>query len=150
MTSFSNSNNGKSVYFEVVGTPVAKARPRAAHVGGHTRIYTPKKSKDFEFMVKKEAEKLFLKPFDGCIRVDIFFYLPRPKRLFWKTKPMPECYCDKRPDIDNLAKSVLDGLNRIAFRDDGQISELSVVKKYHAGDAHPKTTVCVTMLCGKD
>ncbi len=91
----------------------------------------------------KKAEEQFKHPLDGSISLAIRFYLPRPKRLIWKRRPMPEVYSDKRPDIDNLAKAVIDGLNGIAFRDDGQIADLHITKKFHAGDDEPKTIVMV-------
>ena len=34
-----------------------------------------------------------------------------------------------RPDCDNIAKSVLDALNGVAFADDSQVASLVVVKK---------------------
>ena len=36
----------------------------------------------------------------------------------------------KRPDIDNLAKAILDGLNGIAYTDDNQVAELEIQKLY--------------------
>lgn len=36
----------------------------------------------------------------------------------------------KKPDSDNIAKIVLDSLNKIAFDDDAQVVELTVVKKW--------------------
>ena len=36
----------------------------------------------------------------------------------------------KKPDIDNIAKSVLDALNKFVFKDDNQVSKLSVEKRY--------------------
>jgi Holliday junction resolvase RusA-like endonuclease len=39
----------------------------------------------------------------------------------------------KKPDIDNLAKSVLDGMNGIVWRDDSQIVSLHVTKVYASG-----------------
>jgi len=56
---------------------------------------------------------------------------------------MPRQYCDKRPDIDNLAKSVIDGLNNIAFKDDGQIADLHITKHYHSGEQEPRTVITV-------
>lgn len=124
------------------GTPVAKARPRASKTRtGKIRMYTPTKSKDFEHQVRKRAEKLFEKPLVCPIYIEIHFLMPRPKKIIWKTKPMPRVPCDKRPDLDNLCKSVEDGLNGVAFRDDGQISSMRATKKYHSGDEGPKTVI---------
>ena len=36
----------------------------------------------------------------------------------------------KKPDSDNIAKIVLDSLNKIAFDDDAQVVELTVIKKW--------------------
>lgn len=36
----------------------------------------------------------------------------------------------KKPDIDNIAKLVLDAMNKFAFKDDTQITKLEVEKKY--------------------
>ena len=36
----------------------------------------------------------------------------------------------KKPDIDNVVKIVLDALNKIAFKDDNQITKLYVEKIY--------------------
>ena len=38
----------------------------------------------------------------------------------------------KKPDCDNIAKIVLDALNKIAYKDDAQVAELSVKKRYAA------------------
>lgn len=126
----------------IPSAPVAKARPRAfTGKSGKPIIYTPKRSKRFENKVTDLAMKYFPKPFLGPVKLHIRFLLPRPKRLTWKTKPMPECYCPKRPDIDNLAKAVTDGLNGVAYVDDKQIVALNVEKLYHAGYEAPKTII---------
>ena len=36
----------------------------------------------------------------------------------------------KKPDSDNIAKIVLDSLNKIAFYDDSQVADLRVIKKW--------------------
>ena len=39
-------------------------------------------------------------------------------------------YYTKKPDVDNIAKVVLDGLNNFVFKDDNQVSKIFVEKKY--------------------
>lgn len=46
----------------------------------------------------------------------------------------------KKPDIDNIAKAVLDGLNGHAFADDKQVAALTVRKLY---DSTPRVEVKV-------
>ena len=66
--------------FGISGTPVAKARPRAfANKAGHIRMYTPKKSREFENMVRQRAEQVFEKPLQGPLRLEVTFFLPRPQ-----------------------------------------------------------------------
>ena len=36
----------------------------------------------------------------------------------------------KKPDIDNIVKIILDAMNKFAFKDDTQITKLSVEKRY--------------------
>ena len=36
----------------------------------------------------------------------------------------------KKPDIDNIAKIICDGLNGVAYKDDAQIIYLAVMKRY--------------------
>ena len=48
-----------------------------------------------------------------------------------------------RPDVDNCSKLVLDALNGILWRDDAQICELSVTRRY--ADA-PQATLKVRAL----
>ena len=41
---------------------------------------------------------------------------------------MLDIYIRRRMDVDNVAKSVLDGLNGVAYEDDDQVIELLVRK----------------------
>jgi Holliday junction resolvase RusA-like endonuclease len=46
----------------------------------------------------------------------------------------------KKPDIDNVVKSIFDALNKVAFNDDTQIISLSVRKFY---SEHPRVEVTI-------
>jgi len=132
--------------FIIKGKPLAKARPFFSTKGGKVRAFTPNTTTSYENLVKITAQTYFKTPLTGAISLSIHFLLPRPKYLYWKRKPMFACYCDKRPDIDNLAKAVIDGLNGVAFKDDGQISVLHITKMYHSGDEGPRTEIEVEEL----
>ena len=110
-----------TISFKVIGQPQSKARPRFAN--GH--IYTPKGTKVYEADVKKAylavAQGYYFK--DGPVSLVITAYLKRAKsnrRKFATTKP----------DIDNILKAVLDGLNGVAFDDDKQVANISAHKLY--------------------
>jgi Holliday junction resolvase RusA-like endonuclease len=129
----------KKYSFGISGTPIAKARPRAFNLKGHIRMYTPKRSKDFENAIRQRAEQVFEKPLQGPIRLEVTFFLPRPKYLIWKTRPMPAILHDKHIDVTNLVKSIEDGMNGVAYIDDGQIAQLEVSKYYQEGGKGPWT-----------
>jgi Holliday junction resolvase RusA-like endonuclease len=62
---------------------------------------------------------------DGPIKVLLRFQLLRPKSLPRRvTRP------DRKPDLDNLAKAVMDAARGILYRDDGQVVDLVLGKHY--------------------
>lgn len=111
------------------GVPVAKGRPRLGRYG----TYTPKKTQEYEEYVKACWVSKYgaIQPSEQPLEVYIVFYMPMGKS--W-TKRKTEEYKGRlhtnKPDIDNLVKAVLDGLNGVAYKDDKQIGTLSVVKRW--------------------
>ena len=66
-----------------------------------------------------------LQPFEGPIYGRLTFKMPRPKSHGKKiTSPT------SRPDIDKLARSVLDALTHICFLDDAQLVTLNLTKRW--------------------
>lgn len=41
---------------------------------------------------------------------------------------------NKKPDIDNVIKGILDPLNGVVFDDDVQVVSMEIIKKYVDGD----------------
>ena len=66
--------------------------------------------------------------FDGPISVHIAAVFALPKSKERKRDPVPEQWHTSKPDADNIAKSILDALNGIAFKDDSQVARLTVFK----------------------
>ncbi len=112
------------VSFTVVGDPVPKARARTVRKGGRTWSFTPKKVTMWEKVVKEEASKYFPEPFNGPVALALAFYMKRPKSR------KKDNYVMTTPDLDNLEKAVLDGLNGIAYGDDKQVVVKNAVKRY--------------------
>ena len=128
--------------FGISGAPVAKARPFGYRSKtGKSIFFTPTKTKNFEHLVRERTEEKIKKPMQGPINMTIIFFLPRPQRLIWKKRPMPIVPAPKKPDIDNLAKTILDGMRGVAFIDDSQITIMHLFKRYHAGDQGPWTQI---------
>ena len=120
-----------SIEFTVPGNPVGKARPRVTRYG----TYTPKKTKDYEELVKVcfNRSQASPEPYGGLVCVIAAkFSVPDSYRKSEKRRLPGTPYLHK-PDADNVAKAVLDALNGIAFSDDSQITELHVYKQYSAG-----------------
>ena len=119
--------------FEVPGAIKGKGRPR---VNSYTGIvYTPTTTKDYEYLV----EQYFLlkypkfKPLEGRLSVNIkaIFSIPKSAKKTDKDKILENTISPtKKPDIDNIVKIILDAMNKFAFKDDTQITKLSVEKKY--------------------
>lgn len=120
--------------FTVLGEPVAKERARV--VGG--RAFTPKRTKAYEEQVAWEYKKQKGKFFENKpvkIHIAIFFAPPKsmPVKEFAKIMQGELMYTGKK-DIDNIAKSILDGLNGVAYIDDKQVVQLTISKKYTIGE----------------
>lgn len=116
---------GAMIEFFVPGVPVPQGRPRFSTRGGYPRAYDDKKSRAWKDAITLAAKTHKVRLMEGPIEVFLTFHMPRPKgipkNVFWHSK---------RPDLDNLVKAVLDGLQGHAFKDDGQIAMLVAEKKY--------------------
>lgn len=124
------------VSFEIYGEPFGKGRPRFARRGNFVSTYTDQKTASYENLVKlsyKEQVGNFYFDVDKPLKVIIVCHFSRPKNIAKKNLHL---YNDnkirptKKPDTDNIAKVVLDSLNKIAFDDDKQVVELSVYKYF--------------------
>lgn len=63
---------------------------------------------------------------EGPVRVEATFRFVRPASVTAKKRPLPEV----KPDLDKLARALLDALTGIAYRDDAQVVALDVQKLY--------------------
>jgi len=98
----------EATIFTVPGRPVPKGRPRFTKHGG---VYTPKRTKEYEELVGWSYRTVQKSRYDGLVEVSI--------RLIYRSKK-------RLPDIDNVAKSILDGLNGAAWDDDKCVASLHV------------------------
>jgi len=117
---------GCKIEFIVGGAPVAKERPRATVRGGYAVIYTPKNTVQFERYVRQIAiANAPPKLLTGGLEMTLDFYLQRPQSL-----PVKINYNVKKPDIDNLAKSIMDALESVIYARDSQVFILNCTKQY--------------------
>lgn len=114
----------------IPGVPVPKGRPRFTRDG---HAYTPAKTEVYEQAVRHcwqtQAGKML--PAGVPIFAVIYAYFPIPQSYSKKKKAELEgAFHLKKPDGDNLAKSVLDALNGCAYGDDSAVQIQGVYKLY--------------------
>lgn len=120
--------------------PVPKGRPRVGKWGG---VFTPKETRAFEKLVKDWVKALYTKkPSEKALRVNIAFYLKRAKTNKKK-------HHTQKPDLDNVAKSILDSIEGILFVNDSQIVELNL-NKYFADYVNEGFTISIWELDYED
>ena len=113
------------VSFEVPGPPHAKRRPRF----GKGFTYTDKATVNAEAFIRLLASEHFPEPMAGAVSLDVTAVFAPPKS--WSTRKTQQALGQphqQRPDLDNIFKSVADGLNGVAYADDSQITEFSCRK----------------------
>lgn len=123
------------INFRVNTRPVPKARARVTRYGS----YTPQKTVDFEKTIGWEFKRSYPnhQMILTAIRITIvacFKVTPswtKKKKLSALDGSMRHTM---KPDIDNLAKAIMDGLNGIAYKDDNQVCELVIKKVYGEND----------------
>ncbi len=97
------------ISFTVPGRPVPKQRPRMGR-GGH--MYTPRRTRDYEQLVGQCALAAGAKRNREPVAVRLEIHVRPSLRL----------------DVDNVAKSVLDGCNGVVWDDDARVRCLEVVR----------------------
>lgn len=116
-------------------TPVAKGRPKFFTPPGASfgRAVTPKKTVNAEDTIKHYAIAQGVTPVEGPVHVDLEFRYEPPASMSKKKRGMAMTYHEfrtKKPDLDNLIKTVLDALNELAWKDDASVVSVSARKIY--------------------
>lgn len=122
--------------FELPCKAVAKGRPRMTRSG---LCYTPKATKEFEKYVdlfccqamQERGIETIPKGIGVSVKIN-FVFVPTKTEL--KNGDFLFRPFLKKPDVDNLAKSILDGMNGELYEDDSQVYSLSTSKIYGKND----------------
>ncbi|MFF2174955.1 RusA family crossover junction endodeoxyribonuclease [Lysinibacillus sp. NPDC058147] len=130
---------------EIPGDVQAQQRPKFSSFGNNVSVRDPKESKDYKSFVRLVAaehapESLITEE----IRLSIDVYLKIPKKYHTKPK-MALIHAGKlrpttKPDIDNLAKGIKDGLSKVVWHDDSQVTEL-VARKWYSDNPRAEVTI---------
>lgn len=128
------------IKLEIPGEPVAKGRPRMTKAG---IAYTPAKTVNYEVLVKELFIISRQKMLEGELiaYIDAYFGIPKstPKKKY-PDMVNGQIRPTKRPDLDNIAKTVLDALNGLAYSDDSQVVSLTV-DKYYSDNPRVEVTI---------
>lgn len=117
--------------FKISGKIKGKQRPKF----GKGRTYTPTDTVNYENYIKilyqQECKKYFTRPVKMVITA--YFQMPASKikteralKKFLTELPYPV----KKPDADNIGKIVADSINGIAYKDDSQVVDMQIIKKW--------------------
>ena len=136
--------------FTIKGEPHGKGRPR--FFGGHA--VTPKDTRTYESLIRYESSHAvdhmveqpdFTAP--CSVRIMAYYSIPdsysKKKRSIISERGSMGIRPGK-PDIDNIIKAVLDGMNGIVFRDDVQVVRITAEKLWCQGDDVPHVDVRVS------
>lgn len=76
-------------------------------------------------LAKVRAQTAGHTPVTGAVVLRIVFTMRPPKRL-----PKTRKYPSVTPDVDKLTRAILDALTGVWYVDDGQVTDLHVIKRY--------------------
>ena len=124
----------KKIYeLEINESITGKQRPRMNTRTG--RAYTQKKKKNYEYLVRQLFVYKYPQfvPIEGRIRLTVtaYYELPNKRSKMQEAEMLANIISPtKKPDWDNIGKIISDALNKFAFKDDAQITEAIIIKKY--------------------
>ena len=148
------------VMFHVAGEPVGEPRARPSRAGGRLRVHRDARADRWKLAVRSAAEAAMgaPPPHTGDGR---YFNAPlfrRPVLMvaefrFTPGTPGVDAWCTATPDVDNLAKAVMDavgpwpkGARPLLWKDDRIVVATSLWKRYVFQDETPGATVaCWTL-----
>ncbi|MGE7940640.1 RusA family crossover junction endodeoxyribonuclease [Lysinibacillus xylanilyticus] len=125
---------------EIPGDVQAQQRPRVTRNG----TFDPKESKDYKSFVRLVASQVApdtLITEEIILSIDVYRKIPKS---FSKKKHQQAVEGALRPttkpDIDNLAKGIKDGLSKVIWHDDSQVTEL-VARKWYSDNPRAEVTI---------
>lgn len=136
------------VKHEPVPQPRQRYRVVRAAKGAFAQNYTPARHpvNDYKFALRiawraAHGDTML----EGALSLTVCFVLKRAR-----SRRRGGIWHAHRPDVDNLLKSVMDALNSVAWRDDGQIARLRADKRYAAEGEAPRVAVLVEPMVESD
>jgi Holliday junction resolvase RusA-like endonuclease len=150
-SSVSEAAQPDTVSFTVYGQPTAKGSARAfvvrkkGETGAGHAVIVPDNQKNlraWEQSIRQAAQRYAGGFFLGegtPVEIEFWFYFTRPKS---KKRGTPMVV---KPDFDKLARAVADAITAVLFKDDAQVTDAGIHKRYldegYQGPPHVKVVV---------
>ena len=108
--------------------PMPAPRPRFSKFG----TYNPKSYTEYKKNLLQLARIQSKSYFNGGIKLEVVFYMQIPASLSKKKQSelIEQVYHIKKPDTDNLIKSVKDSLEGTFYKNDSQVCVVDAKKVY--------------------
>lgn len=146
------------INFHIKGEPMGLERTKFARAGQYGHVYTPARSQNYKKLVAA-SYKASIPVKDRYIENDGPLYRGPVKVTIWAFYKIPKSTSKKaaadmrsnkvkplkKPDLDNVIKIILDGLNGVAYEDDKQVVQITAYKVYET--LEPEVIVEVGPLC---
>ena len=123
------------ITFSIPGPVRGKGRPRFVRQGNFARAYTPAETVSYENLVKIAAADAMagMPPSTAAHEIVVCVYTVPPKS--WSKKKRLAALeatikPTSKPDNDNILKIICDACNGIVWRDDAQVSDCIIRKRY--------------------
>ena len=134
--------------FTVPGEPQGKGRARVGTIAGKARMFTPAKTVAYEGLIAMAAQQEMAgaSQFTGPVMIEVLmFHAIRPS---WSKKKQAQAragdmYPVMKCDADNCLKAVCDALNGVAWKDDTQVTDVRMRKRF---SDTPRVEVIITPL----
>ena len=134
--------------FTVPGEPQGKGRARVGNIAGRARMFTPAKTVQYENLIALMAQDAMggADQFAGPVLIEVTMHCA--VRASWSKKKQAqalagEMYPTSKPDADNCLKAVCDALNGVAWKDDTQVTDVRMRKRF---SETPRVEVIITPL----
>lgn len=125
------------ITFTIPGQPQGKGRAKIVKIGGFSRMATPAKTVAYEGLVAHAVQSVLAgRPMlEGPVAVNLFINCQVPAS--WSGKKQAQAISGAvmpttKPDIDNVCKAIFDGCNGVLWRDDVQVVDVRIRKRYSA------------------
>ena len=109
-----------------ITVPFVRGKGRVRFVRQTGRTYTPDKTAEGMALIRAAWGDRPMAPKGVEVRVSITTFRPLPAS---RPKRVDSEHDTTKPDVDNIAKLVLDALNGVAWVDDTQVTDLQVIKE---------------------